>query len=53
MISCQDRDELSGTEEATSPGLKREKLQVTRLFQCEKSPKDFELCVFATDQVNA
>lgn len=46
IISSQDRDELLEAGEVTSQCLKREKLQVTQSFHCEKYPKDFELCVF-------
>lgn len=53
IISSQDRDELLGAGEATSLHLKREKLQVTWSFLCEKFPTDFNLCVFSMDPFNA
>lgn len=53
MISSQDKDEVLGTGEGTSQCLRRGKLQVTQSFNCEKSPKDFELCVSAMDPVNS
>lgn len=46
MISSQDKVEILEAGEATSRHLKREKLQVTQSFHCEKSPKDFEFCIF-------
>lgn len=46
MISSQDRVEILQAGETTSQYLKREKLQVIQSFNCEKSPKDFEFCIF-------